>query len=216
MPRPAQLLRGLRKAKGHSHSALGFMAHWQHPQCNCSMPSTETTQPLHSHLFVLKAIQLVWRSYMSVQVSAADPPASTRPRPQHKLHIVCFVKFNSNVSTHMHTPDLHIHIWRAAALLTSEVQAATHWLQGKLYLFLRHRNVYNISAELVKIPTTEISPLFPTITLWKGEHLTFWTFFQALNKWSDFQQHSLSESCEYFVIITIKIIIKVLTICFDT
>lgn len=83
------------------------MAHWQHSQSDCRMPSTKTTQTHRFHLSMLTAIQLVnflWRSYMLVQcyvsyMLAADPSASIRPHAQHKLHVACSVKFNGNVCT---------------------------------------------------------------------------------------------------------------------
>lgn len=102
VPKASSALLGLRKAADHSHSGLGFMAHWWHSQSGCGMPSTKSTQTHHFHLSVLKTIQLVnlvWRSFRLAQVPAVVPSASIKPHPQHMHHIVHFVKFNSSVST---------------------------------------------------------------------------------------------------------------------
>lgn len=99
----------------HSHSGLGFMAHWQHSWSACEMPSTKSPWTHHFHLSVHKTIQLVnfvWMSFMLSWVSDVAPSACTKPHPLHMLHIVCFVEFNSLCQhTHMHVSELNMHIW---------------------------------------------------------------------------------------------------------
>lgn len=138
VPKANLTLLGLRKAADHSHSGLGFMGHWQLSRSACGIPSIKSIQTHHFDLSVLKKIHLinfVLRSCTLAQVSAVVPSASTKPHPQHMLHIMRFVKSNSNVRTrtctHLSWTCSYggaLQCWAAAVLVTSGAQAATHGL----------------------------------------------------------------------------------------